>query len=216
MRILITASSREKARNYVRYVGGMGEVEVITPEDVNLPDYDVLLLSGGGDVHPKFYGEDIKYPDLVETDEGRDRLELTLIGRSLAEGKPILGICRGLQILTVALGGALYQDLGEEGFDGGMHRARDGDAHHPVRFYGRFLEVFGERGEVNSSHHQGLKVLPQVPDLEVLAVSPDGLIEAFQIPSLKLLALQWHPERHASPISQGVLEYAFRSLFKVA
>jgi len=208
MRILITASKREKAKNYVNYFLPLGEVDVITPEEARMPEFDLLVLSGGEDVHPKYYGEDIKYPDLVEINESRDRMELTLIGRALQRRRPVVGICRGIQILTVALGGRLYQDLGMEGFNADMHKVKEGDAYHPVDFFEEFRDVFGENGEVNSRHHQGIKDLPDgPPDLTVMARSPDGLVEAFRSDSLRVLAVQWHPERHRSPLSDRLLEY---------
>jgi len=173
-----------------------------------MPEFDLLVLSGGEDVHPKYYGEDIKYPDLVEINESRDRMELTLIGRALQRRRPVVGICRGIQILTVALGGRLYQDLGMEGFNADMHKVKEGDAYHPVDFFEEFRDVFGENGEVNSRHHQGIKDLPDdPPDLTVMARSPDGLVEAFRSDSLRVLAVQWHPERHRSPLSDRLLEY---------
>lgn len=208
MRILITASRKIKAKNYVRYLAPLGEVEVITPRDAQMPEYDLLVLSGGEDVHPKYYGEEIRYPDLLEINEARDRLELTLVGRALKDRKPIFGICRGFQVLTVVLGGTLYQDLGREGFNGRLHRADKGDALHRVDFLGAFREAFGEGAVVNSRHHQGLKTVPKdVPDLEILARAEDGLIEAFSSRKLRLLAVQWHPERHDSPLSPRLLEY---------
>ncbi|NPA80809.1 MAG: gamma-glutamyl-gamma-aminobutyrate hydrolase family protein [Thermotogae bacterium] len=205
MRVLITASRPGKAKNYVRYLEGLGEVEVITPSDAKLPPFDLLVLSGGEDVHPKFYGEDIRYPDLLDIYEARDRMELTLIGRALRDGKPIFGICRGLQILAVALGGTLYQDIGMEGFRAEIHRAEEGDVLHGVRFLGDFADVFGEGGTVNSKHHQAVKTLPD--GAKILAVAEDGLVEAFHLKSAKALAVQWHPERHGSPLSEALLDY---------
>ncbi len=208
MRVLITATRKTKARNYVRYLSPLGEVEVLTPDEARLPEYDLLVLSGGEDVHPKYYGEEVKYPDLLDINEARDRLELTLVGRALKDRKPVFGICRGFQVLTVVLGGTLYQDLGKEGFKGGLHRAEKGDALHTVEFLGSFRDEFGERAVVNSRHHQGLKSLPkEIPDLEVLARAEDGLIEAFSSRKLRILAVQWHPERHDSTLSSRLLDY---------
>ncbi len=208
MRVLITASERGKAERYVRYLSPLGEVDVITPKEARMPEYDLLVLSGGEDVHPRYYGEEVEYPDLLELNEGRDRLEMTLVGRALGDGKPIFGICRGIQVLTVVLGGKLYQDLGRAGFRAETHRVEKGDAFHPVLFEGDFQRAFGERGVVNSRHHQGVKVLPtEVQDLQILARAEDGLVEAFKSDTLKVLAVQWHPERHPSPISDGLLAY---------
>ncbi len=208
MRVLITATRKTKARNYVKYLSPLGEVEVVTPDEARLPDYDLLVLSGGEDVHPKYYGEEVRYPDLLDINEARDRMELTLVGRALKDGKPVFGICRGFQVLTVVLGGTLYQDLEMEGFNGKLHRAEKGDALHGVEFLGAFRREFGEGAMVNSRHHQGLKSLPErIPDLEILARAEDGLIEAFSSQKLRILAVQWHPERHESPLSQRLLDH---------
>ncbi|NPB04176.1 MAG: gamma-glutamyl-gamma-aminobutyrate hydrolase family protein [Thermotogae bacterium] len=216
MRILVTAGKREKAKNYIRYFSALGEVDVVTPDDAHLPHFDVLVLAGGEDVHPRFYGEEIAYPDLLEINESRDRMELTLVGRAIKEGKAIFGICRGFQLLTVFGGGKLYQDLDRAGFKGELHKTKDGDAFHGVKFYEDFSKIFSDSGEVNSAHHQGLKESPKnLLNLRVLAIAEDGLVEAFVSKPLRILAVQWHPERHGSSISQGLLNYFAETFLKV-
>lgn len=210
MRILLTAGDVKKAENYLKYLKGLGaEIDVITPtEKKNIfpKEYDLLVLSGGKDVNPKRYNEEIKY-ESVEVDDERDELEFGLIEEFLRSGKPIFGICRGFQVLTVFFGGSLYQDLEMEGFKA-IHKGENGeDNKHEVVFSGVFKEVFGSEGFVNSNHHQGLKGFPEkLRDGEILAVSEDHLVEAFISKKYKVLAVQWHPERHESEISQKLLE----------
>ncbi|MEO0201454.1 MAG: gamma-glutamyl-gamma-aminobutyrate hydrolase family protein, partial [candidate division WOR-3 bacterium] len=149
---------------------------------------------------------EIKYEN-VEVDEERDELEFNLIDEFLRSKKPIFGICRGFQVLTVFFGGSLYQDLEMEGFKA-IHRGENGkDKEHKVVFSGVFEGVFGSEGVVNSNHHQGLKGFPErLKDGEILAVSEDHLVEAFISKKYKVLAVQWHPERHKSEISLKLLE----------
>ncbi|MEO0169200.1 MAG: gamma-glutamyl-gamma-aminobutyrate hydrolase family protein, partial [candidate division WOR-3 bacterium] len=104
MRILLTSGDVEKSENYKNYLKGLGaEVDVITPNDkrdIYPNEYDLLVLSGGKDINPKRYNEEIKYEN-VEVDEERDELEFNLIDEFLRSKKPIFGICRGFQVLTV-------------------------------------------------------------------------------------------------------------------
>ena len=172
---------------------------------------DGLLLTGGEDVEPDRYGEPVRCPT-VESVPERDRLEFRLCEWALADGLPVLAICRGIQVLNVALGGTLYQDLPTE------WRDRPGDVAHdqskatpPVPrvqpshvvtvLPGSFLgDLIGE-GEhrVNSMHHQGIKAL--APRLFPVGYAPDGLIEAVEAndpaPSAFLVGVQWHPEELA-------------------
>jgi putative glutamine amidotransferase len=174
-----------------------------------------LLLPGGGDPDPLLYGK----PELrsfCTIDDRRDALELAAIRAAIESGFPILGICRGLQILNVALGGTLIADLPSSGYD--MHHRLAGDDRiHDISIdAGTLLErITGEaRGWVNSAHHQGVDIV--APRLTVSARSSDGLPEALEWKSPKgkpfLLALHWHPERlpddHplVDPIGRGFLD----------
>ena len=153
---------------------------------------DGLLLSGGDDLDPAYYNESpccgVLYPDPI-----RDTFEMALISAFLRQGKPILGICRGCQILNCALGGSLYQDLPEQ--LGVIHL--DPQLRHPVICTDDSLlaQFFGPRFRVNSTHHQAVRSI--APDLKVTAVSVDGVIEAFEAadPSRTLWGVQFHPER---------------------
>lgn len=176
---------------------------------------DALVLQGGVDMSPRHYGEDPARPEWAG-DPARDIYEMELVHLCLAADKPVLGICRGAQVLNVALGGSLYQDI-ETQHDGKRgHRNWDVyDRHdHDVavepgsrlgRWYG-FPPEGGGRGRINSVHHQGLKRLGG--DLVVEARSiPDGVIEAVRYDGRVgghqpfAYGVQWHPEfMHADPL----------------
>ncbi|MEX2502047.1 MAG: gamma-glutamyl-gamma-aminobutyrate hydrolase family protein [Trueperaceae bacterium] len=169
-----------------------------------LDDADGVVLSGGGDVDPARCGQ-VPHPDLGEVDHQRDAFELALYRSARERGLPVLGICRGVQLVVVAEGGDLHQHLPALP---GMHQheqaGRDGDPLHGVHLAaGSVLRAHAdaERIAVNSFHHQGVDRLPDA--LAQVGRSDDGLVEAVEAASgAFLLAMQWHPEmafrRHAS------------------
>ena len=161
---------------------------------------DGLVLSGGGDVDPSYYGES-PHTALTEVNAERDRLDLSLARQAVEADKPVIGICRGVQVLNVALGGSLVQDIPTQqpdslphSFDG-ARVARDYTAH-PVRIESGSLlrEVMGvDEAGVNSWHHQSLKYI--ATGLAVVAQSPDGVIETVEMPGRRfVIGVQWHPE----------------------
>ncbi len=159
---------------------------------------DGLLLTGGPDVEPAAYGQE-RHALTDGGDPPMEQAEFYLLRRALADGLPVLGICRGLQVLNVVSGGALYQDLAYE-FDTTIaHPAyADGRAAlvHKVRVReGSCLRAIlgGDELGVNSLHHQGIRDL--APGLAATAVAPDGLVEAVERPDQPfVVAVQWHPE----------------------
>lgn len=144
-----------------------------------------LLLPGGGDIHPRFYGG--VREDCREVDEARDQRELSLIAAFLAAGKPILGICRGLQVLNVALGGDLRQHVEGHG------QVRGTDGLHATRASGFLRDLYGSRFTVNTAHHQALGRLGR--GLQAVQWTADGVVEGAAHRSLPLWGVQWHPER---------------------
>lgn len=153
---------------------------------------DGVLLPGGGDVDPALYGEE-PLPELGEVDPKRDGLEVFLARYAAERGLPLLGVCRGIQVLNVALGGSLHQDL--QSPIQHYQKAPWGTLGHSVRQVGKSpLEgLFPETFRVNSYHHQGVKALGQ--GLRPVAVAPDGLVEAVVLEGHPLfLGVQWHPE----------------------
>ncbi|MBY8871023.1 gamma-glutamyl-gamma-aminobutyrate hydrolase family protein [Micromonospora sp. PLK6-60] len=186
---------------YVRAVAAAGGRAVVLPPDDADADVlrmlDGLLVAGGADVDPRRYGRPAD--PRTESRPDRDAGELTLLAAALDADLPVLGVCRGMQLLAVAGGGTLHQHLPDlVGHDG--HRPAPGVyGAHPVRFAAGSLAagVMGPVGRVNSYHHQG------VEDPGRLAVSgwaDDGVIEAIEDPDRRfVLGVQWHPEVDADP-----------------
>jgi putative glutamine amidotransferase len=195
---------------YVDSVASAGGVPVILPTAIRpehaaaaLEGADGLLLSGGEDIDPNWYGME-PGARLGSIDARRDRLEFALFAAARERGVPVLGICRGLQLVNVAMGGALWQDLPTERPSDVRHD-RDDERHartHDVRLVDgtRTAEVLGTLAlGVNSFHHQGVRTL--APGLVASAHAADGLVEAFEgTEGAWLVAVQWHPEEmHADP-----------------
>jgi putative glutamine amidotransferase len=191
---------------YVQAVARAGGLPVIIP--LGLPEtyllqllshLDGLLFSGGGDMHPRAYGSH-PHPKVSGIDEDRDRTEVYLLRQARSVDLPVLGICRGLQVINVAMGGKLYEDIQEQHPGAIQHqffglRPRDHRAHQVEVSSGSLLsQILGQSTpEVNSLHHQGIREL--APGLTATAYAPDGLVEAFEIPGSQFtLAVQWHPE----------------------
>jgi putative glutamine amidotransferase len=194
-------------RKYAEAVLQAGGVPLIVPHNLDkrslraaLDRLDGAVLSGGGDIAPALFGENAQ-PETCEIEPDRDRVELTL-ARWLVEGDvPFLAICRGIQVLNVALGGSLVQDIPSQVPDALQHSfdrkttPRNYLAH-PVKIdrascLARIMQR--EVAQTNSWHHQAIK---QVADgLRVAAVAPDGVIEAAEVPERRFaVAVQWHPE----------------------
>jgi len=159
---------------------------------------DALVLSGGSDVWPGSYGELARRPEW-EGDRARDEYERALLDAFVARGKPVLGVCRGLQLINVALGGTLIQDIPTELADAARHRDQesyDRNTHDVALTEGGWLTpVLGDgAGRVNSVHHQAIDRL--APGLTIEARCPvDGLVEAVRAPGHRfVVAVQWHPE----------------------
>ena len=176
----------------VERAGGVAVIVATDPSRVeDLADaLDGLLLTGGGDVDPALYGEAMNGSG--EITPARDAYELALCKAMIARSKPILGICRGIQVLNVAMGGTLVQDipshLGIHHPYGTLHPARLD----PDSFLG---EKLGGDHMVNSTHHQCVKAL--APGMKIVATSEDGRIpEAIQAEDGRpFYGVQWHPER---------------------
>lgn len=149
---------------------------------------DGVLFSGGSDIPPSWYGEEI-LNETVNTNPARDLSDSLLVRAALDSGKPILGICRGSQILNVLLGGTLYQDIPSQLPEAHAHK---GVSHKIDLVEGGFLKDIFEVDSltVNSTHHQAVKEL--APGAKIAAISDDGIIEAWETP--QILAVQFHPE----------------------
>ncbi|MFC4076609.1 gamma-glutamyl-gamma-aminobutyrate hydrolase family protein [Salinithrix halophila] len=177
---------------------------------------DGLLLTGGGDIDPVLFGEE-PLPGLGKVEPERDRMEIILVRFMVKASKPILAICRGCQILAVALGGNMYQDLAHQR-EGLLQHAqlapRDHPAHGVEVMEGTLLHrITGwGTGRVNSFHHQAVRDIPET--CRVSAVAPDGVVEAFEgVSTSFLLGLQWHPENTAATdsVSQEIFNAFVRA-----
>jgi putative glutamine amidotransferase len=158
-----------------------------------------MVATGGGDVDPSRYGEQTRV-DLMDVDPVRDEWEFTAIPYWLERGRPLLGICRGLQVLAVVSGGKLHQDLPTAGYNNHWMADRAHEPVHGVRVTpGSLAErALGGRNKVNSIHHQAVKELGA--GLVPTAWSDDDVIEAVEAADGRpVVGLQWHPERLACP-----------------
>ncbi len=170
-----------------------------TPRDL-MESLDGLVITGGVDMSPLSYGEKPLRPEWAG-DKWRDDYEISLIKAALDLDKPLLGICRGHQVLNVALGGSLYQDVWTQHPGSIHHRIFDVYEmnHHHVRLEkgGRLAQMFKQTdGVINSVHHQAVKKLAKSLKIEARAVD-DGLVEAFSMKGKDdpfVLGVQWHPE----------------------
>ncbi len=158
---------------------------------------DALILSGGGDINPLFLGEE-PIRELSSINPARDWQELMLVRLAANRQIPILGICRGIQIMTAALGGKLYQDIYKEA-GATLKHSQDTERHvatHSIRIASssKLASIFGATNiHVNSFHHQAVKEV--APGFAATALSPDGLIEAIEsIHCKSMIGVQWHPE----------------------
>ena len=225
---LIAISSCRKIEDYrqsILHTGG--EVRIIDPsmpvEDA-LSGVDGLLLTGGGDVEPVRYGE-APHPKLDDVDPARDEFEIALIAAARARELPIFAICRGVQVLNVAGGGTLVQDIPSQ-VKGALNHSLAVPQHQPydlahevwVDKDSLLAKLLGDRligadtCEVNSRHHQAVKTLAR--GFRVSATAPDGVIEAIEDPAARFcLGVEWHPENfwrtgEFRPLFEGFLEEA--------
>ena len=191
--------------SYVRAVQGAGGAPVLLPPQLEGRARDEiwrlvhgLVLTGGGDIDPSRFGE-TPHATVYEVSAARDELELGLVGSALDAEVPLFAICRGIQVLNVALGGTLVQDISSEIATTIAHSQKEKrhEATHAVTVSGetRLADVLGAHDvRVNSFHHQSIKTLGR--GLRDVAWAPDGVIEGVEHASAPMLVLgvQWHPE----------------------
>jgi putative glutamine amidotransferase len=193
------------AIKYISAISESGGIPVLIPSGLTedgcqslLRRLDGILLTGGGDIAAENNHE--IHPKLEEVDSERDALEFALIRAAIHSSKPFFGICRGIQVINVALGGTLWMDI-QEYMPGALKH--DYDSGSQRDYLAHEVEVVGDsllagyldehKFKVNSLHHQGIKDL--APALRPAAYSSDGLVEAVELPDHPFgLAVQWHPE----------------------
>ncbi len=216
-----TTTLQHSYSNAVLQAGGIPmPIPSMLPADDFLGLYsrlDGILFSGGGDVSLEYFnGSD--HPRIGEVDEKRDTTEITLMRTAVQDKKPLLGICRGAQVMNVALGGTLYTHIIDQ-LKGAIDHDYPGSLRrtivHPVNVdeSSRAAEIFGETLlHVNSLHHQGLKDI--APGLKVAGYAPDGLPEVVELPDHPYaVGVQWHPEWLTD---QPALQRLFKSFVKAA
>jgi len=226
--IAVTACRKiEDYRQAILHAGG--DVRLVDPSisiEEALAGVDGLLLTGGGDVEPSLYGEP-PHPTVSDVDPPRDTFEIGLINAARRRDLPIFAICRGVQILNVAAGGTLVQDIPSQ-VPGALNHSLAVPQHQPydlahevwVEKDSLLAKLLGDRlvgsdtCEVNSRHHQAVKTV--APGFRVSATAPDGVIEAIEDPAARFcLGVEWHPENfwrtgEFRPLYEGFLEEAAR------
>jgi putative glutamine amidotransferase len=187
--------------NYIRAIKEHGGIPHILYPRVPVSECDSingLLLAGGGDIHPKHFGQEW-HPSLKYVNEDRDELELPLCQEAIEKDLPVFGICLGIQIMSVAMGGNLYQDISSQFMDPLSHptTGNNVDAQHEIEIEpnSQLNKLTGKSADmVNSAHHQAVDDIGE--GFVVAARSADGVIEAIENPSKKfVLGVQYHPER---------------------
>jgi putative glutamine amidotransferase len=223
MVIGITDTLNKKFNYYVSWIRRVApDVEIVklSPDAKNAKELrkcDGLILSGGSDIHPQFYGRE-DYLKLLKPDainEKRDEFEIKIVKDALKQEMPILGVCRGMQLFNVVQSGSLIPDVITEGYKEHA-KSKDGkDRRHKVEIEkGTTLHWIIEsvKGEINSAHHQAVDRIGD--GLRVTAKSLDGVVEALEWEDGKekpfLQLVQWHPERmedFGNPCSKNLLEH---------
>jgi putative glutamine amidotransferase len=207
MRITVGVTRCRTMDDYLRAVEASGGVPLVLDSATNSPaealaDVSALLLTGGTDVDPARYGAS-RHPATQDPDAIRDGFEIDLLRRALDRNVPVLAICRGIQVLNVAFGGTLVQDIPTEIPTSIAHTIRNpaNALAHSVRVSPgtRLSELLNDRlgagttCAVNSRHHQAPATIGE--GLVIAAVAPDGVVEALEWPTARFcLGVQWHPE----------------------
>lgn len=203
-----TVAQSKYIESLARAGAGMCWVELSAPEQAvqDALTCDGLLLPGGGDMDPKFYGQ-ARIPACGEPNLLRDAAEPLLLRAFLAADKPVLGICRGIQVMNAVLGGDLYQDI--KPFEHLPHNGHWAKVHTVTVRRGTLLSrILGQDTVlVNSQHHQAVDQV--APGFTLAALSEDGIVEAIEKPDAGFcLGVQWHPEwlSDADPAMQGLFD----------
>lgn len=183
----LAASNPPTYANAVWAVGGHPVGEYL-PALALIEQCDGVILGGGGDVEPAWYGQPNWACDTLDC--ARDELECKLVGLAKKRQIPLLGICRGMQFLNVVLGGDLIQDLGtSHSMVQGVYRRHKVDA----LTGSQMAALYGTQSMVNSGHHQAIGTL--APGLLATQWARDGVIEAFEHQTAPIVGVQWHPEQ---------------------
>ncbi len=189
MKIAIIGRKKDTG-NYERYLSCLPAIPLVTLSLGELSSCDAILLPGGGDITPAFFGE--RNAGSVNIDTELDILQFQALDYAVRQGKPVLGICKGMQVINVAFGGTIIQDMPTSLY----HKYRGQDQYHDTTVLeGSCLyNLYGGSAFVNSAHHQSVGKLGT--GLAAIQWCPlDGCVEAVVHEHLPILGLQWHPER---------------------
>jgi putative glutamine amidotransferase len=224
MRIALTLDREadvSESNDYLRSLEAAGiprsAIDVVTPRVPTRRPFDALLLGGGVDVDPARYGAPLLADGNVEVDAERDAIDFSLLEEALRLRRPVFGICRGLQVVNVALGGTLVQDIPIERPSPIVHQRDQAEKtrldHRVAISPGTRLASIAGAGDiaVNSRHHQAIARV--APSLRVSATAPDGVPEAVESArDTWLIAVQWHPENlKGDPVSGGLFSEFIRA-----
>ncbi len=199
-KVAIANGSRSRLSNYISAIERVGALASELPRKISdsdalnaLSGYDALVLTGGGDVDPRLYGEENAFSS--DVDPVRDDTEIALLRAAKKSDLPTLGICRGIQLANVAFGGTLWQDLEKNGFQNHfLPEKKLVQTHFVSSVSGGILpDIFGESVSVNSIHHQAVKTLAK--GLSATLISSDGVVEGIEDKTKRFfIFVQFHPE----------------------
>ena len=197
MKQILIAGEPDKTKNYENALKGLGTVPITSLHVPSPSDYDGLVLPGGGDIDPRLFGQ---LPRGTRAfDPELDRLQLAILKAFVLNRKPVLGICKGMQLINIFFGGDMVQHLPSAG----NHEHREGDQlHDTVACEGSILKrLYGGHFRVNSAHHQGV----DIPGRRIIYTqhARDGVVEALEHEYLPIIGVQWHPERLCLSFRKG-------------
>ena len=234
MKIGLTKTENEiKHQYYVNWLKGADTIEIITLAADNdtadtIKDCDALVLSGGVDIYPPLYGtEELNYNNApIVFRKTRDEFEISVFRSAIENNIPVLGVCRGSQLINCVMGGTLKQDLSEEGNEVHWAEKKPGDKAHVVHIENNSLLHNITRvsnGIVNSAHHQAIDTLGE--GLTANCMAEDGTIEGIEWKDKNnkafMLAVQWHPERmfqsglQDTPLTKEIRDHFIEEIQKV-
>lgn len=189
MKKILIAGEAQQTVNYENAMKALGACPVTTLHVPDLSQYDGLILPGGGDIDPKLFGQLNRGSNAVSP--MLDRLQMAVLKSFVQHRKPILGICKGMQLINVFFSGDIYQHLSS--CPNHQYEGKD-QIHDTIAKKGSFLwKLYGTHFTVNSAHHQGVASPGQ--NICYVQFCPDGVIEGLHHASLPIIGVQWHPER---------------------
>ena len=194
---LVILGRKSQTGNYETFFSKLPARTVTTLVPGEVTSCDALILPGGGDITPAFFGEKNKGSRTVDTE--LDILQFQALDTAIAARIPVIGICKGMQVINVAFGGTILQDMSGDS----LHSIPSGDAFHTsiMTEDSRLFKYFPVEMHVNSAHHQAVETLGE--GLQVPACAPDGTAEAIAHKAFPVFTVQWHPERLCGALSRS-------------